>query len=132
VQDHVGILGDHAPDLDSLTGVLLGHTGEVFNEALLAIGYAGVVLDVSVTYIAVNGLCRAALVEHQLIERCYRLFVAFEGAHRSYRQEKRSDKIANAFLALKLAKAKLTILRVPASRREPVDCMAFGLFSGTS
>ena len=48
------------------------------------------------------------------------------------RQEKRSDKIANAFLALKLAKAKLTILRVPASRREPVDCMAFGLFSGTS
>ena len=39
VQDHVGILGDHAPDLDSLTGVLLGHTGEVFNEALLAIGY---------------------------------------------------------------------------------------------
>jgi hypothetical protein len=68
VQHDVGALGDRALDVHALVRVFPGHPGEELDEPGLAVGDAGVVLDVDVAHVPLDRLGGPALIEHQVIE----------------------------------------------------------------
>ncbi|CAM5250732.1 NAD(P)-binding domain-containing protein OS=Streptomyces tendae OX=1932 GN=GUR47_18335 PE=4 SV=1 [Streptomyces tendae] len=69
VQDDVVAVGEGTPVFDALARILGGHALEVVDERLLAVADVRVVLDVGVASVLVDGLCGAALIEHQVVER---------------------------------------------------------------
>src|SRR5207244_2711530 len=70
-----------ALELDALARVVAGGLLEIVDETLLAVGDAGVVLDVLRTGVSLDCLGRAALIEHQVVESDHIPFVAFRIAH---------------------------------------------------
>jgi hypothetical protein len=69
MEDDVAPLGDGPLELHLLAGVPAGHLAEVGDEGLLAVGDRGVVLDVQVAHVHLDGLGGLALVEHEVVER---------------------------------------------------------------
>jgi len=65
VQHHEIAFGDHAHEFDALARVLAGRFLEVIDEGLLAVADPWIVLDVMGPDLALNGLARARLIEHQ-------------------------------------------------------------------
>ena len=70
--------GDDALEVHALAGVLARHAFEVGDEGLLAIGDGRVVLNVARAGVALDGVPRPALVEHQVVESHDVGLVAFE------------------------------------------------------
>jgi hypothetical protein len=71
-------LSKDALQLDALSRILAGHSIEVGDERIFAIGDVRVVLPVLCARKAVNGLLRPALIEHQVIEGHDVRLVAFQ------------------------------------------------------
>src|ERR1700730_17110065 len=70
-------VGDDVPELDALAGIIASRLLEIVDEPLLAVGHAGIVLDVFGPDEAIDGLPRAALIEHQVVEGDDVLLVMF-------------------------------------------------------
>jgi hypothetical protein len=78
VQHHVPVLCDHASEFDVLSGVFLRHADEVGDERLFPLRDHGVVLDVHLSHVFVDGLGGLTLVEHQIVESRHCLFVLLQ------------------------------------------------------
>ena len=78
MQHNETVLSDHAPEMYALTRIRLGHTLEVRDERLLAVGHLRIVLGVDIADVLVDGLGRPALVEHQVVERRDGRFITLE------------------------------------------------------
>lgn len=68
MQHDVVVLGNDALEVNTFSGVLLCHPGEVLDERLFAICYRRIVLKVHITCVPFDGFGRLALVEHQIVE----------------------------------------------------------------
>lgn len=78
MQDHVVAFGNHPLEVDTLAWIVLGHLREGGFHRLLAISHRRVMLDIDRSCVALHRFGRLALIEHQIIERCHRLLVAFQ------------------------------------------------------
>ena len=68
VEDHAVPLCEGAEDVHALPGILTRHALEVFDEPVLPVAHARVVLDVPVADVVLDGFARAGLVERQFVE----------------------------------------------------------------
>jgi hypothetical protein len=68
MQHDVIALGDDSFELNTLSGIVLPHPREVFDESVLAVRDGGVVLDVDVASLFLDGFVWAALVKHQVVK----------------------------------------------------------------
>jgi hypothetical protein len=82
MQDNEIILGYRALELHALSGILLRHSGEIFDESLLAVWHSGVVLNVEFAHILLDTFCRLAMIQHQVVKGRHRRFVFLNVAHR--------------------------------------------------
>lgn len=78
VQHDIISLRDHVFEFHALARIFCRHALEMGDEGCFAIPDRRVVLDVLVAGVAFDGLRRAALVEHQVVEGRHRALVAFE------------------------------------------------------
>src|SRR5687767_9237009 len=111
VQHHVITLGKHPLELHPLARIFSRHPGEVLHEALLAVGDRRVVLDVYLADIAVDGLRRVALVEHEIIEGHDRLFVLLLAGHARTPASRRSMTCRSS------TEGSLAVTRMPRTQR---------------
>jgi hypothetical protein len=82
--------------VNPLRRVFRSDSGEVLDEGLFLVGRGGVVLDVDVTDVPLDGLGRLALIEHQVVERHHRLLVLVQAiGHASQLHGKGSEKKYN-------------------------------------
>ena len=65
MQDHEIVFGNHTQEFHVLARVLARRLFEVGDEGLLAVADPWIVLDVMGPDLALNGLARARLIEHQ-------------------------------------------------------------------
>jgi hypothetical protein len=63
---------DCALEVDSFAREFRRHPLKESDEGLFAIGYFGIVLNVNITHVLLNGFTGSALIEHQVIE-CLRV-----------------------------------------------------------
>ena len=66
VQDDKVAFGDSADEIDALVGELTSCVLKVIDKGLLAIAHARIVLDVFCTNVALDGVTRTRLIEHQI------------------------------------------------------------------
>src|SRR5688572_14462342 len=69
VEGHEVAVGQRSLELHPLAGILERHPLEVRDERLLSVLDVRVVLDVVVADVALDRLCRAGPVEHEVVER---------------------------------------------------------------
>jgi hypothetical protein len=81
MQHNVVALGNNAPKFDLLAGIVGRRLLEIVDETLLAVSHPGIVLTLFGPDVALDGLPRAALVEHQVVEGDDVLLVAFKVTH---------------------------------------------------
>ena len=81
VQHNVISLCNDSFELHAFPRVLQRHAGKVLDERFLAVRYCGVVLDVQISSILLDGLLRLALIEHQVVEGDYRRLIFVEVMH---------------------------------------------------
>jgi hypothetical protein len=80
VQHDVVTFRDNALELYALTWILARSFLEVGDEAVLSILHTRIVLNVGRASMALDGLARSALVEHQVIERDHVPLIASKSA----------------------------------------------------
>jgi hypothetical protein len=68
VQDYEVTLGDHAPNVDVLSGILPRHAFEIFDERVLTVRDHRIVLNICLADVAAHRLGRLGLVEHQIVK----------------------------------------------------------------
>jgi len=81
MQHDVIALGDDTLELNVLSGVLLRHPREVLDEGTLAVRDAGVVLNIDIACVFLDGFGGAALVEHQVVKGSDSGLVLFNVRH---------------------------------------------------
>jgi hypothetical protein len=78
MKHHVVAFRNGAHEVDALARVLLRHPLEVLDECLLAIGHAGIVLNIDITGERGDRFRRPTLIEHEVVEGHGGLLVSFE------------------------------------------------------
>src|SRR5918993_4882995 len=78
VEDHVIAFRDHPLELHSLARVLPSHSLEIRYEGCFAVGDHGIVLGVCSAHMALDCFRRTRLIEHEVVKRCDRAFVALQ------------------------------------------------------
>ena len=78
VQYNIVPFGNHSFKRNTLTWVLLSHTFEIGNERLFSVSNMGIMLYVLRTDVPLYCLARPVLVEHEVVEGLYRLFVLLQ------------------------------------------------------
>src|SRR6266403_5258665 len=81
MKDNVVAFGDYVFEFHALAGVIASGFLEIGDEAFLAVGDAGIVLDVLLACVPLDRIARAALVEHQVVESHDVLLIALQVGH---------------------------------------------------
>ena len=81
MKDHVVAFGDYVFEFHELAGVIACGFLEISDEAFLAVGDAGIVLDVLLACVPLDRIARAAPVEHQVVESHDVLLIALQVGH---------------------------------------------------
>src|SRR5688500_19939178 len=78
MEDDILALRDHSREVDALARIFPRHARKVVDESLLAVGHAGIVLNIDVPDVSLDRFGGLALIELQVVESRYGLFVLFQ------------------------------------------------------